>query len=1202
MALREDSSTILDARFLQLNGSEPLNGFPMGAPDGSLASPSFSFETSSTTGMSLNSDLVTFGVGGVSTLVVGMDGNVALGVAPLDYGVTTPGEGVLFVNTADVTPTAVPNSGSGGGVLYVDGNALKYTDGVNGTTVKLTSKTGDVFGPVSSVLTSVAVFDGITGKLIKDSPLLATASSTLQAPNGSNALNTYAFTGDEDTGVNFASGMNIVNGGSPQVNVGSTSVNIAVTGVEVHVPDGSVGTPAYAFSSYPTSGLYLNGTDVNISVNGSLAMAVEDVGGAVPNVSFGSPPSDYGAATPGVGVLFLPETGVVPSGIPDQGNGSLLFVSSNALTMLNSGGVVRILTNCAEEPSGTTTVNGVARFSGSTGKILQDTTSLTVAPAGQWTGPDGGLALTTYGFSGDADTGVYSSGVGVVDLVTGGTSRVSVSATEVTVNNAILLPDGSASQPVYSFTSAPSSGVYFDSTADSMCMSAGGQCGFASFEQENIAFGGDPVNSFGGGEGVLWLREATTVPSTNPSGGSLLYTSSTELLFRTPSGTVFNLTDEVTGDASSQNFGVVLFSGTSGKIIQNCLANGGPSGKLHTADGSVSAPAFSFTSTVDAGMYDVGTDVYLSVAGGVGGVGQLGVDGSAVLSAVPFLVPYGTSSTPSITFAGDEDTGFYRGFTNRLSVSVGGVPGLAFTSAGVGANVSLTGTSSFATGQNVVFIEEVGVSPVGTLPSGGILYVSGTDLMFHDDTGVVSALNSSPTAFIDGPVSSVVDSVAYWSDTGGQLFNSGSVSSTATQTSASGYYVNDTGANITNDTSRVTLTSGVGKSVMVGSTAVEVTGIPLHADTTLRVGGGSGVSESVSGSVFTSNHLNAAGTFEWRRDGSEIFSTSGLNVTTPNSYVFPSATELMDIGNTSGTTYTVSSTTSGGTADDISLSVDGVNRVVFEQNNSVLGNSIRFPTQEARVLTRVEAPDGSIALPSYTFDSLPTSGMMYDSATSSVGFAVDGNLCAVASDAGAGSNVAFAVSAFPTTYNGGVNVVYIGEAVTPPSGTSNIGTFLYVSDEDDFRNHTSSDENANATVNAVARRCLSTLSYSPFSGSTVSLIAFNWTDIESVGAGLSSDGAPFFASVDTTVMAIAHATWASNSTGYRKVSITTGLTPVVEATTTTNAVNGDVTSQTVTLIRRITSGEPNLVFAAEIFQNSGGNLNADMTFSLTRMN
>ena len=1200
MALREDSSTILDARFLELNGSEPLNGFPMGAPDGSLASPSFSFETSSNTGVSLISDLVTFGVGGVSTLVVGMDGNVALGDAPVDYGVTTPGEGVLFVNAVDTTPTSTPNSGGGGGLLYVDGSALKYTDAVNGTTVKLTSKSGDVFGPVSSVLTSVAVFDGVTGKLIKDSPLLATASSTLQAPNGSNALNTYAFTGDENTGLNFASGLNVVNGGSPQINVGADSFNIAVTGVEVQVPDGSAGAPTYAFSSYPTSGLYLSGTDVNISVNGSLAMVVEDVGGAVPNVALGSPPSDYGAATPGVGVLFLPETSVVPSGVPDQGNGSVLFVSSNALNMLNSGGITRVLTNCAEEPSGTTTLNGVVRFSGTTGKILQDTTTLTVTPTGQWTGPDGGLALTTYGFAGDADTGMYSSGVGVVDLVTGGTSRVSVSATQVTVNNAILLPDGSAAQPAYSFTSAPSSGVYFDAT-DSMCVSAGGQCGFASFEQENIALGGDPVNSFGGGEGVLWLREATTVPSTNPSGGSLLYTSSTELLFRTPSGTVFNLTDEVTGDASSQNFGVVLYSGTSGKVIQNCLANCSPSGKIHTADGSVSAPAFSFTSTVDAGMYDVGTDVYLSVAGGVGGVGQLCVAlNTAVSSAVPFLVPYGSSSTPGITFAGDSDTGLYRGFTNRLSVSAGGVPGMAFTSAGVGANVSLTGTSSFATGQNVVFIEEVAVTPVGTLPSGGILYVSGTDLMFHDDTGVVSALNSSPTAFIDGPVSSVVDSVAYWSDTGGKLFNSGAVSSTATQTSASGYYVNDTGASITNDTSRVTLTSGVGKSVMVGSTAVEVTGIPFHADTTLRVGGGSGVSESVSGSVFTSNHLNAAGTFEWRRDGSEIFSTSGLNVTTPNSYVFPNATELLDIGNSSGTTYTVSSTTSGGTADDISLSVDGVNRVVFEQNNSVLGNAIRFPTQDTVVTSRVEAPDGSIALPTYTFDTAPTSGMMYDSATSSVGLVGGGKLSTVVSDAGTETNLAFAVSAFPTTYNGGVRVIYIGEALTPPSSGESSAALLYVSDEDDFRKTETSGEHT--TLNAVARRCLSTISFSPISGATVSMIALNWTDIESVGAGLSSDGAPFFASVDTTVMAIAHATWASNSTGYRKVSITTGLTPVVEATTTTNAVNGDVTSQTVTLIRRITSGEPNLVFAAEIFQNSGGALNADMTFSLTRLN
>ena len=1202
MALSENSCSVLDARFLEINGAEPLSGFPMGAPDGSVASPSYAFEVNSGTGLSLISDNLTFGVNGVSGLVVGMDGNVAIGGAPSDYGITTPGEGVLFMNNVVTQPTSAPNGGSGGGMLHVDGNSLKYTDS-NGSTIDLASKTGDVLGPVSSALNSVVVFDGVTGKLIQDSFLLATDSSTLQGPDGSDTFNTFTFTGDEDTGLNRTSGsLNIVNGGSPQLQIGST-VDMA-SGVESLVPDGTVGAPAYSFTSSPTSGIFLSGTDVNFSTGGVTGLVVEDVGGAVPNVAFaGSAPSNYGVTTPGVGVLFLPEATTVPSGIPNMGSGSVLYVSGSELLSLNSAGVTRDLTNCAEETSGTTTLNGVVRFSGTTGKIIQDTSTLTVDSNGQWAGPDGALATTTYGFTGDPNTGMFSSGANVVDLATNGISQFSVESAFISVDNPMFLPNGTRTAPAYSFTSAPTTGVYYDSSTDMVCFSAGGDTAFAASEENNIAFGGEPVDSFGGGNRVWWLRQATVVPSTNPSSGSLLYTDSTELYLRTPSGTVFNLTDEITGPGSATDEALVIFSGTTGKVVQNSLVTGTDAGRLNSGDGSVSNPAYSFTSDVDTGLYISGTDVYLTAGGGVGGVGQLLVDGSTVSSAAPFLVPYGTASTPSMTFTGDTNTGLYHGFTNRVTASVGGSVGLSMDVAGLGTNVSLTGTSTYGGGQNVVFMEEVGVVPVGTLPSGGILYVSGTDLIFHDDTGSTTTLNSSPTSFIDGPLTSVVDSVAFWNSTNGTTFNSGTVAATSTQVTATGYYAGSANTDITNDTSRLTFSAGTGNSLLVGSGGVEVTGIPFHADDTLRIGGGSGVSESLSGSVYTSNHLNAAGTFEWQRNGSQIFATSGLNVTTGNSYVFPNSTELLDIGNTSGTTYTVASTSSG-TPDNISLSVDGTTRVLFDDGNSLLGNATVFPTERTGATTQFEAGDGSIASPAYTFDSAPTSGMLYDSTTSSVGFSCDGKLSTVVSDATTDANLAFCVSAFPSSYNGGVRVVYIGEVITEPtSNSSGITSSMFVSAQDDLRfedDVTNSD--MNSTLNSAARRALITLNLSPSSGQTVDLVPFVWTDVDSAGVSGTADGNLNIPSVDTTVMVIFRAEWASNSTGYRRIAITTTGSFVVEATSTVNAVNGDVTAQTVTLIRRIGSSEANLNFQGQVFQNSGGSLNGDFTLSLVRMN
>lgn len=572
-------------------------------------------------------------------------------------------------------------------------------------------------------------------------------------------------------------------------------------------------------------------------------------------------------------------------------------------------------------------------------------------------------------------------------------------------------------------------------------------------------------------------------------------------------------------------------------------------------------------------------------------------------SAVPFLVPYGTASTPSMTFTGDTNTGLYHGFTNRLTASVGGSVGLAMDVAGLGSNVSLTGTSTYGGGQNVVFLEEVGVVPAGILPSGGILYVSGTDLIFHDDTGSTVTLNSSPTSFIDGPATSVVDSVAFWNSTNGTTFNSGTVTATSTQVTATGYYAGTANTDITNDTSRLTFTAGTGNALLVGSGGVEVTGIPFHADDTLRIGGASGVSESLSGSVYTSNHLNAAGTFEWQRNGSQIFATSGLNVTTANSYVFPNSTELLDIGNTSGTTYTVASTSSG-TPDNVSLSVDATTRVLFDDGNSLLGNATVFPTERTVVSTQIEASDGSMANPAYTFDSAPNSGMFYDSATSSVGFSSNGKLSMAVSDATTGVNLAFATSSFPSSYNGGVGVVYIGEVTTEPaSNASSSGGSMFVSAQDDLRfENNVTDSDVNTTVNSAARRALITLNFSPSSGQTVDLVPFVWTDVDSAGVSGTTDGNLNIPSVDTTVMVVFRAVWASNSTGYRRIAITTTGSFVVEATSTVNAVNGDVTAQTVTLIRRIGSSEANLNFQGQIFQNSGGSLNGDFTLSLVRMN
>ena len=54
--------------------------------------------------------------------------------------------------------------------------------------------------------------------------------------------------------------------------------------------------------------------------------------------------------------------------------------------------------------------------------------------------------------------------------------------------------------------------------------------------QPNIAFGSS--TSFGGGQGVLYIRNRTTAPSSDPSSGGILYVESGALMYRGSGGTV----------------------------------------------------------------------------------------------------------------------------------------------------------------------------------------------------------------------------------------------------------------------------------------------------------------------------------------------------------------------------------------------------------------------------------------------------------------------------------------------------------------------------------------------------------------------------------------------------------------------------------------------------------------------------------------
>lgn len=208
----------------------------------------------------------------------------------------------------------------------------------------------------------------------------------------------------------------------------------------------------------------------------------------------------------------------------------------------------------------------------------------------------------------------------------------------------------------------------------------------------NVAIG-EASGEFGGttpGSGVLKLPDVTTTPAgTLTSGGGMLYVSGTSLYFHDDAGTATDLTASGSGNVSN-----------TGTPVNNQVA------------------VWTNSTTIE---------------------------GTADLT---YTVGVPNDPTLSLGVNTDGTSRFYMGANDQMIVNgsrwdtfVNNLGGLSVTST---QNVEVGGTGgsfgSTGAGTKVLRLNDVGTTPSGTLTSGGLLYVSGTDLYFHDDAGGVNPL------------------------------------------------------------------------------------------------------------------------------------------------------------------------------------------------------------------------------------------------------------------------------------------------------------------------------------------------------------------------------------------------------------------------------------------------------------------------------
>ena len=267
----------------------------------------------------------------------------------------------------------------------------------------------------------------------------------------------------------------------------------------------------------------------------------------------------------------------------------------------------------------------------------------------------------------------------------------------ISSNGYLYAADGAVSLPAYSFTLDSTTGVYL-SALNQLSLSAGGHAGITLSTNYNVALAG-ATSSFAGGTGCVFINAATTTPAGSFSGGGgILYVSGTSLLFLNSSGVATTLTDIVTLDTTQTVSGAKTFSSAAGITTTGAVSLAGGSGSITTSG------------TVSAGVVTVAN---------------------------------GSTTTPSHSFSTSTNSGLYLASAGNVCITAGGNTCLT---ANVSSNVALAGSvASFAGGSGCVFINAATTTPAGSFSGGGILYVSGTSLMFLNSSGVATTLTDIVT-------------------------------------------------------------------------------------------------------------------------------------------------------------------------------------------------------------------------------------------------------------------------------------------------------------------------------------------------------------------------------------------------------------------------------------------------------------------------
>lgn len=263
-----------------------------------------------------------------------------------------------------------------------------------------------------------------------------------------------------------------------------------------------------------------------------------------------------------------------------------------------------------------------ATFAAITGAVTTTHTELNQLHGGVISSVGSGtVALPTYSFASDPDTGVYRDAANQLSFTAGGVRVFTILSTNLQADLPVRAADGAVGAPAFSFSSAAGTGMY---------RLAGNAIAFAI-----------------GGVQAAQINSAQFFLLDGAVGA--------------PAYSFLNDTDTGIYRVGANDLGIAI--GAARYMAFNATVGVSALQIFGIPDGAVGNPSLYFNADGDTGLFRSGTNGLSITAGG---------STALTLDTVAAYFRDGAAANPALTFLGDTDTGFYRDTANQIAIALGG--------------------------------------------------------------------------------------------------------------------------------------------------------------------------------------------------------------------------------------------------------------------------------------------------------------------------------------------------------------------------------------------------------------------------------------------------------------------------------------------------------------------------------------------------